>query len=50
MVMFMSINLDETIDDFKACGKEMVVESFDNLQPSVDWIKYFWAYYCQLNK
>jgi hypothetical protein len=35
MVMFMSINLDETIDDFKARGKEMVVESFDNLQPSV---------------
>jgi len=32
MVMFMSINPDETIDDFKACGKEMVVEIFDNLQ------------------
>ncbi len=32
MVMFMSINPNETIDDFKACGREMVVESFDNLQ------------------
>jgi hypothetical protein len=32
MVMFMSINPNETIDDFKACGKEMVVEIFDNLQ------------------
>jgi hypothetical protein len=31
MVMFMSINLDETIDDFKAPRKEMVLESFDNL-------------------
>ncbi len=31
MVMFMSINPNETIDDFKAHGKEMVVESFDNL-------------------
>jgi hypothetical protein len=31
----MSINPYETIDDFKACGKEMVVESFDNLQLSV---------------
>jgi hypothetical protein len=30
MVMFMSINPNETIDDFKAHGKEMVVESFDN--------------------
>jgi hypothetical protein len=29
--MFMSINPNETIDDFKAHGKEMVVESFDNL-------------------
>jgi len=35
MVMFMSINPNETIDDFKAHGKEMGVESFDNLQPSV---------------
>ncbi len=50
MVMFMSINSDETIDDFKACGREMVVESFDNLQPSVAWTKYFWACYCKLDK
>ncbi len=50
VVMFMSIDPNETIDDFKACGKEMVVESFDNLQPSVAWTRYFWAYYCQLNK
>jgi hypothetical protein len=35
MVMFMSINPYETIYDFKAHGREMVVESFDNLQPSV---------------
>jgi hypothetical protein len=35
--LFMSINLDETIKSFKACGKEMVIESFDNLQPSVAW-------------
>jgi hypothetical protein len=50
MVMFMSINPNETIDDFKACGKEMVVESFDNLQPGVAWTTYFWAYYCQFSK
>ncbi len=50
MVMFMSINPYETIYDFKAHGREMVVESFDNLQPSVVWIKYFWVYYCELNK
>ncbi len=49
-MMFMSINPDETIDDFKACGKEMVVESFDILQHGVAWKKYFWAYYYQLNK
>jgi hypothetical protein len=50
MVMFMSINPNETINDFKARGKEKVVESFHNLQPSVAWTRYFWAYYCQLNK
>jgi hypothetical protein len=50
MVMFMSINPNESIDDFKACGKETVVESFDNLQPGLAWTKYFWAYYCQLSK
>jgi len=50
MVMFMFINPNETIDDFKARGREMVVGSFDNLQPNVDWTKYFWAYYCQLGK
>jgi hypothetical protein len=50
MVMFMSINSNETIDDFKARGREMVVENFDNLQPSVAWTRYFWAYYCQLDK
>jgi hypothetical protein len=31
MVMFMSINPNETISDFKTHGKEMAVESFDNL-------------------
>ncbi len=50
MVMFMSINPDETIDDFKARGREMVVESFDNLQHGVAWTRYFWTYYCQLSK
>jgi hypothetical protein len=50
MVMFMSINPNDTIDDFKAHGKEMVVESFDKLQPYVAWTRYFWAYYCQFGK
>ncbi len=50
IVMFMSINLDETIDNVKALGREKVVESFDNLQPNVVWTRYFWVYYCQLGK
>ncbi len=40
MVMFMSINTNETIESFTTCGKEMV-ENFDNLLPSVAWTKYF---------
>jgi hypothetical protein len=31
IVMFMSINPNETIDDFKSCGREIMVENFDNL-------------------
>jgi len=50
MVMFMSINLNETIESFKAHGKEITMESFDNLQPGVVWTRYFWAYYCQPSK
>jgi hypothetical protein len=50
MVMFMSINPNETINDFKACGKEMVVESFDNLQLDVAWTRYFWVLYYQISK
>jgi hypothetical protein len=50
MVMFMSINPYDTIDDFKARGRDMVMESFDNLQLGVDWTRYFWAYYCQFGK
>jgi len=46
----MSINPNETIDDIKACGREVVVVNFDNLQLGVGWKKYFWAYYYQLNK
>ncbi len=49
MVMFISINPNETIESFTARGKEMV-ENFDNLQPRVAWTKYFWAYYSQLGK
>jgi len=30
MVMFMSINLYETINDFEARGRELVMKSFDN--------------------
>ncbi len=41
MVMFMSINLDEAVDDLKARGKEMVVENFDNLQLGVVWTRFF---------
>jgi hypothetical protein len=50
MVMFMSINPYETIDEFKAHGTKMVVENFDNLQLGVVWTRYFWAYYCQFSK
>jgi len=37
----MSINPNETIDNFKARGREMVVESFDNLQLGVAWTRFF---------
>ncbi len=39
MVMFMSINPNEITNDFKARGKEKVVENFHNLQLGVGWTK-----------
>jgi len=50
MVMFMSINLNETIESFKVHGNEIPMESFHNLQLGVVWTRYFWAYYCQPSK
>jgi hypothetical protein len=50
MVMFMSINPYETIESFKSRGREIMLESFDNLQLGVVWTRYFWAYYYQLSK
>jgi len=35
---------------FQDTWREMVVESFDNLQTGVVWTRYFWAYYCQFGK
>jgi hypothetical protein len=49
-MVIMSINPNETIDDFKAHGREMVVGNYDHLQPNVAWTRYFWAYYYQLCK
>ncbi len=40
-MMFMSINLYESIDGFKVGGREMVMESFNKLQPNVAWTRYF---------
>ncbi len=45
IMMFMSINCGKTIESFKTHGKEMVVESFNNLKLGVGRMRYFWAYY-----
>ncbi len=51
MVMFMSINLDETINDFKARGRELVMESFYKYNlVLLGQNTFFGAYYCQLGK
>jgi hypothetical protein len=38
------------IESFKASGREKVVDIFDSLKLDNVWIRYFWAYYCQLGK
>jgi hypothetical protein len=39
----MSIYPNETIESFKAHGKEMVMKSFDNLKLEVPLMKYLWV-------
>jgi hypothetical protein len=36
LMMFMSINLGETIELFKSCGREKL-ECFNNLKPGDKW-------------
>jgi hypothetical protein len=46
-MVFMSINLRETIELLKSHGREKV-ECFNNLKPNDKCTQYFWVYYCQL--
>ncbi len=48
IMMFMSINLWETIESFKEIKGEKVVECFYTYKPNDAWTKMFWAYFCQL--
>jgi hypothetical protein len=36
-VDFMSINLKEIVELFKACGKEKMMDCFNNLKPNGTW-------------
>ncbi len=44
-VMYMSINHEETIDDFKKREKVDVGENLHKHRPSDVWTNYFWTYY-----
>jgi hypothetical protein len=49
-VMYMSINHEETIDDFKERGRVDVRESLHKHRPSDAWTIYLWTYYHQFGK
>jgi len=43
-VMYMSINHEETIDDFKERGRVVVKENLHKHRPGDVWTNYFWTY------
>jgi hypothetical protein len=49
-MMFMSINIRETIESFKAWGRIRWWKPLIPSNPNNAWTKYFWVYYCQLGK
>jgi len=50
MLMYMSINHGETIDDFKECGRVDVRENLHKHGLGDAWTNYFWTYYHQFGK
>jgi hypothetical protein len=49
-VMYMSINHEETIDDFKERGRVVVRKSIHKHRLGDAWTNYFWIYYHQFGK
>jgi hypothetical protein len=48
--MYMPINHEEIIDDFKECGRVATRESLHKQRHGDAWINYFWTYYHQFGK
>jgi hypothetical protein len=46
-MIYMPIELGETIETFMTSQRNKVIESFTQHLPSDSWIQYFWTYYSQ---
>jgi hypothetical protein len=46
-VMYMFVNSNEIIESFNGCGREKMVEIFEQYRLDDSWTQYFWTYYCQ---
>ncbi len=47
-IMYMPIELNESIEAFMTCGRNKITESFTQHLSSDSWTRYFWTYYFQV--
>jgi hypothetical protein len=45
IVMYMPIELSESIEAFMTHGRNKIIESFTQRLPGDSWIRYFWTYF-----
>ncbi len=47
-VIYMPIELNESIEAFMTCGRNKIIESFTQHLFGDSWTQYFWTYYFQV--
>jgi hypothetical protein len=49
-IMYMPIELGESIESFMTCERNKIIESFTQHLFGDSWTQYFWTYYFQVGK
>ncbi len=48
IVMYMPVELNESIETFMICGKNKIIENYTQHLLDDSWIRYFWTSYFQV--